>query len=58
MQKNGCPVGSTGAPPACTTPATGRQGWILSAGPNGNLDTDDTATQLGGDDIGYIFFTQ
>ena len=58
MQKNGCPVGSTGTAPAYTAPATGRQGWIISAGPDGNLDTDDTATQLGGDDLGYIFFTQ
>ncbi len=58
MQKNGCPVGSTGSPPTCTIPATGRQGWILSAGPDGNLDTAPTATQLSGDDIGYIFFTQ
>jgi hypothetical protein len=58
MQKNGCPVGSTGTAPACTAAATGRQGWILSAGPDGNLDTAPTATQLSGDDIGYIFFTQ
>lgn len=58
MQKNGCPVGSAGAPPLCTTPATGRRGWILSAGPNGNLDTAPTATTLGLDDIGYIFFSQ
>jgi len=58
MQNSGCPVGSTGAPPACTAPATGRQGWILSAGPNGNLDTAPTATTLSADDIGYIFFTQ
>ncbi len=58
MQKNGCPVGSTGTAPACTAPATGRQGWILSAGPDANLDTAPTASQLAGDDIGYIFFTQ
>jgi prepilin-type N-terminal cleavage/methylation domain-containing protein len=57
MQKNGCPVGSTGAPPACTAPAAGTFGWILSAGPDGNLDTGPTATQLAGDDIGYIFCT-
>jgi prepilin-type N-terminal cleavage/methylation domain-containing protein len=58
MQRTGCPVGSTGTAPTCTTPATGRQGWILSAGPDENLDTAPTATQLSGDDIGYIFFTQ
>ena len=57
MQKNGCPVGSTGAPPACTAPAAGTFGWILSAGPDGNLDTGPTATQLTGDDVGYIFCT-
>lgn len=58
MQKNGCPVGTVDVPPACTTPATGRQGWILSAGPNGNLDTGPTATSLGVDDIGHIFTNQ
>lgn len=57
MQRNGCPVASTGAPPACTVPAAGARGWILSAGPDGNLDTGPTATQLAGDDIGYIFCT-
>jgi prepilin-type N-terminal cleavage/methylation domain-containing protein len=57
MQRNGCPVGSTGAPPACTAPAAGARGWILSAGPDGNLDTGPTATQLAGDDVGYIFCT-
>lgn len=56
MQKKGCPVGSTGTPPACTAPAAGR-GWILSAGPDGNLDTGPNATQLANDDIGYIFCT-
>ncbi len=57
MQKSGCPVNSTGAPPACTTPTAGARGWIISAGPDGNLDTAPTATQLVGDDIGYIFCT-
>lgn len=58
MQKKGCPVGSTGGPPQdCNSPATGRRGWILSAGPDGNLDTSPTATQLSNDDIGYIFCT-
>lgn len=57
MQTNGCPVNSTGAPPACTVPTAGARGWILSAGPDGNLDTGPTATQLANDDIGYIFCT-
>lgn len=45
MQKNGTPV------------AAGGRGWILSAGPDGNLDTSPTASVLSGDDIGYIFCT-
>lgn len=55
MQTGGCPVGSTGGP-SCSNPAAGK-GWILSAGPNQNLDTGPNATQLGGDDIGFIFVT-
>ena len=46
MQTNGAPIGA-GTP----------RGWILSAGPDGNLDTAPTASVLGGDDIGYIFCT-
>jgi len=57
MQSTGCPVNSTGAPPLCTVPLAGARGWILSAGPDGNLDTGPTATVLGNDDIGYIFCT-
>jgi prepilin-type N-terminal cleavage/methylation domain-containing protein len=57
MQRNGCPVGSGLVPPLCT-PVTGTQGWILSAGPNGSLDTTPTSTSIAGDDIGYIFSTQ
>jgi prepilin-type N-terminal cleavage/methylation domain-containing protein len=44
MQKNGSPISS------------GR-GWILSAGPDGNLDTPPAASVISGDDIGYIFCT-
>ena len=51
MQKGGCPVDTTGA---ATCGASGR-GWILSAGPDGVLDTAPTATTLSGDDLGYIF---
>ena len=58
MEKNGCPVGSTGIPPACFTPAGGTKGWILSAGPNGVLETPPTATELAGDDIGMILFSR
>lgn len=57
MQRNGCPVNSTGATPLCTVPLAGARGWILSAGPDGNLDTGPTATALAGDDLGYIFCT-
>lgn len=31
------------------------KGWILSAGPNGVIDTAPDAAALGGDDIGLIF---
>lgn len=31
------------------------QGWILSAGPNGVLDTAPAAIELGGDDVGQLF---
>jgi len=56
MDKNGIPVivdslqnslGSFDKP----------QGWILSAGPDGMLQTSPTDTALSGDDIGFIFFT-
>ena len=39
-----------------TAIASGK-GWILSAGPDGNLDTAPTDTTLQNDDIGYIFCT-
>ena len=58
MEKNGCPVGSDGTPPDCFTPARGTKGWILSAGPNGILDTPPNATDLAGDDIGMILFSR
>lgn len=29
-------------------------GWIISAGPNGRLETDDASSVLGGDDIGEM----
>jgi hypothetical protein len=29
-------------------------GWVISAGPDGKLDTLTTSNQLGGDDIGII----
>ena len=56
VQKTGCPVASTGAPPLCTLPAAGK-GWILSAGPDGTLQTGPNANALVGDDLGYIFCT-
>ncbi|MGH7831825.1 MAG: hypothetical protein ACREP8_16810, partial [Candidatus Binatia bacterium] len=59
METGGCPVGSTGVPPACTAPATGTRGWILSAGPDNSLDTSPSANSLGTtDDRGFIFNTQ
>jgi hypothetical protein len=57
MEKNGCPVGSTGIPPDCFTPARGTKGWILSAGPNGILETPPNATELV-DDVGMILFSR
>lgn len=33
------------------------EGWILSAGPDGILQTSPTDTALAGDDIGFILFT-
>lgn len=42
MEANGRPV------------APGARGWILSAGPNGVLETAPDASVLGGDDIGMI----
>lgn len=52
MEKDGIPVfttflGSSEKP----------EGWILSAGPDGTLQTSPTDTILSGDDIGLIFFT-
>lgn len=38
--------------------ATGAKGWIISAGPDGNLDTAPSASVLSNDDKGYIFFTK
>ena len=38
--------------------ATGAKGWIISAGPDGNLDTAPSASVLSNDDRGYIFFTK
>ncbi len=58
MEKNGCPVGSTGVPPDCFTPARGAKGWILSAGPNGILETPPNATEPVGDDVGMILFSR
>jgi len=46
MEKDGSPV------------VTGAKGWILSAGPDGVLDTSAAASVLSNDDIGYIFFTK
>jgi prepilin-type N-terminal cleavage/methylation domain-containing protein len=54
MQRNGCPVGS---PAACAAPLAAGRGWILSAGPDGNIDTGPNVTELAGDDIGHIFCT-
>ena len=33
----------------------GAQAWVLSAGPNGILETTPDAVVLGGDDRGFIF---
>lgn len=46
METNGSPV------------ASGAKGWIISAGPDGVLDTAPSASVLSNDDIGYIFFTK
>ena len=32
-------------------------GWIISAGPNSNLETSSTAAVISSDDLGYIFCT-
>ncbi|HEY2988022.1 MAG TPA: hypothetical protein VGL11_09870 [Candidatus Binatia bacterium] len=58
MEKKGCPAGSGGEPPFCFAPVRGAKGWILSAGPNGILDTAPNATVLAGDDIGMILFSR
>lgn len=47
MEKDGSPIGGTTA-----------KGWILSAGPNGVLETEPTDAALRGDDRGFIFFTK
>lgn len=46
METNGTPV------------AASAKGWIISGGPDGNLDTAPSASVLSNDDIGYIFFTK
>jgi Tfp pilus assembly protein PilE len=53
MQKNGCPVNPAGR--GC---GTGGKGWILSAGPDGILDTAPAASVPSGDDIGMILFSR
>jgi prepilin-type N-terminal cleavage/methylation domain-containing protein len=37
---------------------TTERGWILSAGPNGTLETTKSDTAVSGDDIGFIFCTK
>jgi prepilin-type N-terminal cleavage/methylation domain-containing protein len=51
MEADGSPI---------TKPTTNEKskGWIISAGPNGILETAPDASSLGGDDIGFIFFTE
>ena len=44
MEKDGSPI------------VAGARGWILSAGPNGVLETAPDATDPGGDDLGTIVF--
>jgi len=46
MENGGTPVITSG------------KGWILSAGPDGVLDTSPTASVLSNDDLGYILFTK
>jgi hypothetical protein len=53
MQKKGCPVNPKGD--GCGVRG---KGWILSAGPDGNLDTAPTDSVLAGDDIGLILFSR
>lgn len=56
MEEDGIPVFIT----SLSTPLGPFQqpeGWILSAGPDGILQTSPTDTVLSGDDIGFIFFT-
>lgn len=40
-----------------TVIAANAKGWILSAGPNGTIETAPDDLVLGGDDIGFIYFT-
>lgn len=56
MEENGIPVivNSLLTP---LGPTKKPEGWILSAGPDGILQTSPTDTTLSGDDIGFIFFT-
>lgn len=42
--------------PAANPGGTFIFGWVLSAGPNNKLETDDTASALGGDDRGIMLF--
>jgi type II secretory pathway pseudopilin PulG len=39
-----------------TTGASKTYGWIVSAGPNGQLETETRSSKLVGDDIGYALF--
>ncbi|MBI4609178.1 MAG: prepilin-type N-terminal cleavage/methylation domain-containing protein [Candidatus Rokubacteria bacterium] len=49
---------SVGAMEASGSPIVpNAKGWILSAGPNGVLETAPTDLTLGGDDRGILFFT-
>ncbi|HEY2988021.1 MAG TPA: hypothetical protein VGL11_09865 [Candidatus Binatia bacterium] len=56
IQSTGCAVDAAGGA-GCGTASQTAQGWILSAGPDGTLQTGPNAASLGGDDIGYIFCT-
>lgn len=40
------------------TAHSGGQGWILSAGPDGELETTPSSVELAGDDIGFILISQ
>jgi prepilin-type N-terminal cleavage/methylation domain-containing protein len=49
MEKDGLPIPGIG---------NEGEGWILSAGPNLELETGTTSTAIIGDDIGFIFITR